>query len=48
MKIYGDKKSGNCYKLQLACAHLGLDYQWIDVDILKGETQQDSVFSEKP
>lgn len=37
MKIYGDSQSGNCYKVQLTCALLGLEYQWQAVDILQGE-----------
>ena len=37
--IYGDKKSGNCYKIQLVCALLSIDYDWIDVDILANECQ---------
>jgi glutathione S-transferase len=37
MKIYGDMRSGNCYKLKLVCELLSLDYQWLDVDILAGE-----------
>ena len=39
MKIYGDKKSGNCYKIQLLCALLQVNYTWIDVDIMAKETQ---------
>ncbi|AQA18853.1 glutathione S-transferase [Halioglobus japonicus] len=39
MKIYGDRRSGNCYKLQLAASLLGIDYQWVDIDILSGDTQ---------
>jgi glutathione S-transferase len=38
MKIYGDSRSGNCYKLQLLCAELELPYEWQEVDILKGDT----------
>ena len=37
MKVYGDSKSGNCYKVQLTCALLGLEYQWQAIDILQGE-----------
>ena len=37
--IYGDSKSGNCYKIKLLCSELGLDYQWTEVDILAGETR---------
>ena len=39
MKIYGDKRSGNCYKLKLLTSILELQHEWIDVDILKGETR---------
>ncbi len=39
MKIYGDIRSGNCYKLKLLCSLLSLRHQWIAVDILEGETQ---------
>ncbi len=37
--VYGDRLSGNCYKVKLALHLLGLPYQWREVDILKGETQ---------
>lgn len=37
--IYGDSRSGNCYKLQLACAELGREYDWKEIDILAGETR---------
>ena len=37
--IIGDSKSGNCYKIQLLCAELGIEYQWREVDILAGETR---------
>ena len=39
MKIYGDERSGNCYKLQLACALLDISYDWIHMDILSGGTR---------
>lgn len=39
MKVYGDVKSGNCYKVQLVCDLLGIDHEWIDVDILAGDTR---------
>ncbi|PPI79167.1 glutathione S-transferase family protein [Marinobacter flavimaris] len=41
MKIYGDTQSGNCYKVQLICQLLNIDHQWIDVDILAGDTKSD-------
>ena len=39
MKIYGDERSGNCYKLQLACALLDVSYDWVHMDILTGDTR---------
>lgn len=39
MKIYGDEKSGNCLKVKWVCDHLGLAYEWVPVDIMKGETR---------
>ena len=39
IQFYGDSISGNCYKLQMAGAELGLDYVWHEMDILAGDTQ---------
>jgi len=39
LKIYGDSRSGNCYKLQLLCAEMGVDYDWQEIDILAGDTR---------
>ena len=39
MTVYGDSISGNCYKIQLLCAELGIDYDWREIDILAGETR---------
>jgi glutathione S-transferase len=39
MKIYGDGISGNCLKVKWVCDRLALPYDWIEVDILKGESR---------
>jgi glutathione S-transferase len=39
MKIYGDSISGNCLKVKWVADYLNLSYQWIEIDILKGETR---------
>lgn len=39
LKVYGDYRSGNCYKVKLMLHLLGREYQWLPIDILKGETQ---------
>lgn len=38
-KVYGDIKSGNCYKVRLLLELLGEPYFWKHVDILAGETR---------
>lgn len=48
MRIYGDRQSGNCYKVQLICSLLKLDHEWIDVDILNGETQNANFLQKNP
>ena len=37
MRLYGMSSSGNCYKLQLACAQLGVAHEWHEIDITRGE-----------
>ena len=48
MKIYGDLLSGNCLKVKFTADYLGLDYDWIDVDILKGESRTPAFLSMNP
>ncbi|MDD5034725.1 MAG: glutathione S-transferase family protein [Methylococcaceae bacterium] len=37
MKLYDMELSGNCYKVRLYCSLLGLEYESVPVDLLKGE-----------
>ena len=46
--VYGDSRSGNCYKVQLLCAELGIDYDWREVDILAGDTRTDEFLAMNP
>ncbi|GJE61540.1 glutathione S-transferase family protein [Methylobacterium trifolii] len=39
MRIFGDLTSGNCLKIKIVADHLGLAYDWVPVDALKGETR---------
>jgi glutathione S-transferase len=39
MKLYNVAYSGNSYKVRLLLAHLGIPYEIIEVDILKGESR---------
>ena len=48
LRIFGDSISGNCYKLKLVCAQLGIDHEWHEVDILKGESRTDAYLRMNP
>ncbi len=39
MKIYGDINSGNCLKVKWVCDRLALRYDWIAIDIFRGESR---------
>ena len=47
-KVYGDYRSGNCYKLKLLLNLLGLPYEWIAIDVLKGGTQTPAFLAKNP
>ncbi len=47
-KVYGDYNSGNCYKIKLMLNLLGAEYEWIPVDILKGETETEAFLAKNP
>jgi glutathione S-transferase len=47
-KVYGDYNSGNCYKIKLMLALLGIEYEWVPVDLLSGETQTAAFLEKNP
>jgi len=48
LKVYGDSRSGNCYKIQLLCAELDIRYDWQEVDILAGDTHTPQFLAMNP
>lgn len=48
MKVWGDSRSGNCFKSRHVCAELGVDYEWQEVDILAGETRNADFLAMSP
>ena len=46
--VYGMKASGNCYKVQLLLAQLGVDHRWVDVDSTRGETRTADFLAKNP
>jgi glutathione S-transferase len=47
-KVYGDYRSGNCYKIKLMLNLLGLECEWQAVDILNGDTQTAEFLEKNP
>ena len=48
MKIYGDSISGNCLKVRWTADYLGLPYEWIETDVLKGESRTPEFLAMNP
>lgn len=38
MKVYGDLLSGNCYKVKLLLEFLGIEHEWLHINVLKAES----------
>ena len=48
MKVYGDVWSGNCYKVKLVLTRLQLPFEWVPVDITKGESRTAEFLAKNP
>jgi glutathione S-transferase len=48
VRIYGDRCSGNCLKVKWTADYLGLDYDWHEIDVVKGETRSDDFLAINP
>ncbi len=48
MRIFGDLISGNCLKVKWTCDRLGLTYEWVDIDIMKGESRTPEFLAMNP
>ncbi|HEY3951167.1 glutathione S-transferase family protein [Phenylobacterium sp.] len=48
MRIYGDSISGNCLKVKWTADFLGRSYEWIETDILKGESRTEAFLAMNP
>lgn len=48
MRIYGDLRSGNCLKVKYTADYLGLEYTWVDVDIMQGESRTAAFLAHNP
>ncbi len=48
LRIYGDSKSGNCLKVKWTAERLHLPFDWIEVDIMKGESRTPEFLAQNP
>jgi len=48
IRIFGDSISGNCLKVKWVAERLGLAHEWVEIDILKGETRTDGFLALNP
>ncbi|MEL7537124.1 MAG: glutathione S-transferase family protein [Pseudomonadota bacterium] len=39
LRVYGDRRSGNCYKIGWVLNELAMPSEWVDIDILAGESR---------
>ena len=48
LKVYGDRRSGNCHKIRWVLNELAMPFEWIDIDILAGESRTESFLNLNP
>jgi glutathione S-transferase len=48
LTVYGDIRSGNCFKVKLLMVQLGLAHDWRVVDVLKKETRTPDFLAKNP
>jgi glutathione S-transferase len=48
LQIFGDSISGNCLKVKWTADFLGIPYEWIEIDVLKGESRTPSFLALHP
>jgi glutathione S-transferase len=48
MRVYGDSISGNCLKVKWVCDYLSTPYQWVEINVLKGESRTPEYLAMNP
>ena len=48
IRIFGDSISGNCLKVKWVVTQLSIPHEWIEIDILKGESRTDEFLALNP
>jgi glutathione S-transferase len=47
-KVYGDRRSGNCYKVALILSLTGRKFDWVETDVIKAETRSPAFLAQNP
>ena len=48
IKLFGDCRSGNCYKAAWILRHAGIDFEWVETDVMTRETRTDRFLALNP
>ena len=48
LHIFGDSRSGNCLKVRWTATHLGIDFDWTEIDVLSGATRTEDYLKLNP
>ncbi len=48
LQIFGDSRSGNCLKVRWTATHLGVDFDWTEIDVLSGATRTEDFLKLNP
>lgn len=48
LRVYGDRRSGNCLKVAYIADYLDIAYEWTDIDILAGESRTEAFLAMNP
>ena len=48
LTVHGDIRSGNCLKVRWLLDRMGLDYQWIETDVMSGVTRSPDFLKMNP
>ena len=47
-RVYGDIRSGNCYKVKLLLQQLNIPHEWVHMDVLSSETRSAEFLAKNP
>lgn len=48
IKIFGDSRSGNCLKVRWTADRIGVPFEWVEIDIFRGDTRTDEFLAVNP